>query len=125
MPMTLKKCVIPVGLALRAMGATAAVYTQTVAGHNGPMTVNVTVDKGAVTAVEVVKHQETQGVGSRAVEQLPAKIVKAHSTKVDALTGATVSSKAILIGSDGKQGQDHRHQGARPHRNEPDGRNGD
>jgi fumarate reductase flavoprotein subunit len=34
-------------------------------------------------------------VGSRAIDQLPAKIVEANSTKVDGISGATVTSNAI------------------------------
>ena len=61
------------------------------------MTVKVAIDSGKITAVEVVKHNETPGVGTKAIETLPAKIVKANSTKVDAVTGASVSSKGILM----------------------------
>lgn len=92
----LKKIVLPVTMAFCAMSATAATYTQTVPGHNGPMTVKVAIDNGKITAVEVVKHSETAGVGTKAIEALPAKIVKANSTKVDVVTGASVSSKGIL-----------------------------
>ena len=93
----LKKIVLPVTMAFCAMSATAATYTQTVPGHNGPMTVKVAIDNGKITAVEVVKHSETAGVGTKAIEALPAKIVKANSTKVDVVTGASVSSKGILM----------------------------
>lgn len=97
MSFTLKKIVLPVTLAFCAISASAATYTQTVPGHNGPMTVKVAIDSGKITAVEVVKHNETPGVGTKAIETLPAKIVKANSTKVDAVTGASVSSKGILM----------------------------
>ena len=93
----LKKIVLPVTMAFCAMSATAATYTQTVPGHNGPMTVKVAIDNGKITAVEVVKHSETAGVGTKAIEALPAKIVKANSTKVNVVTGASVSSKGILM----------------------------
>ncbi|MDO5531208.1 flavocytochrome c [Sutterella sp.] len=88
-----------VGLALGAMciAASAATYHETVAGHNGPVVVDVTVDNGKVTAVKVVENKETQGIGSLAVEQIPAAVVKAGNAKVDTVTGATVSSKAILL----------------------------
>ena len=97
MSFTLKKIVLPVTMAFCAISASAATYTQTVPGHNGPMTVKVAIDSGKITAVEVVKHNETPGVGTKAIETLPAKIIKANSTKVDAVTGASVSSKGILM----------------------------
>lgn len=84
-------------LAVASLSAYAATYTQNVAGHNAPMTVEVTVDNGKVTGVKVLENKETQGIGSIAIEKLPAAIVKAGNAKVDTLTGATVSSKAILL----------------------------
>ena len=90
-----KSIVAALGLALASMTATGAVYTQNVAGHNGPMVVEVTVEKGAVKAVRVVQNKETEGIGSRAIATLPAQIVKQNSVAVDAVTGATVTSNAI------------------------------
>ena len=91
-----KSIVFPVALALCSLSASAAVYTQTVPGHNGPMTVKVSIDKGNITGVEVIKNTETKGIGSKAIEAMPSRIVKANSVKVDTVSGATVSSKAIL-----------------------------
>ena len=100
MSLRLKKIVLPVAMAFCAISASAATYTQTVPGHNGPMTVKVAIENGKITAVEVVKHNETPGVGTKAIEALPAKIIKANSTKVDVVTGASVSSKGILMAVD-------------------------
>lgn len=64
-------------------------------GMGGDVRVVGTVSDGAVTDVEVVYENETKGVGSRAVEQLPAAIVEAGTWDVDAVGGATVTSDAI------------------------------
>jgi fumarate reductase flavoprotein subunit len=56
------------------------------------------VDDTSIISVKVLVHNETKGVGSIAVEQLPAAIVKAQSVGVDTIAGATVSSKAIIEG---------------------------
>ena len=57
----------------------------------------VTVEGGKITAVEVGENSETQGIGSKAIEQLPDAIVAANGTDgVDAIAGATVTSKAIF-----------------------------
>lgn len=93
----LKKAVLPVAMAFCAINASATTYTQTVPGHNGPMTVKVDIDKGRITAVEIVEHNETIGVGTKAIETLPAKIVNSNSTKVDAVTGASITSKGIFL----------------------------
>ena len=64
-------------------------------GQDGTVSVVITVEDGKLTKVEVVPHQETEGVGTQAVEELPAKIVEAQSTDVDVVAGATVTSEAI------------------------------
>lgn len=96
MQFSLKRIVLPTALAFCALSASAATYTQVVPGHNGPMTVKVGIDSGRVVSIEVVKHSETDGVGTKAIEALPAAILKAGSTKVDVVTGASVTSKGIL-----------------------------
>jgi uncharacterized protein with FMN-binding domain len=67
----------------------------TVDGKNGPITVEVTADGDTITEVKVLEHSETQGVGSVAVDWLPARIVEANSVDIDGVTGATVTSDAI------------------------------
>lgn len=92
----LKKSVLSVALALCAASASAGIYTQTVSGHNGPMVVKVGIDQGKIVSVEIVQHTETPGVGTQAIEALPAKIIEANSAQVDAVTGASVTSKGIM-----------------------------
>ena len=70
-------------------------------GIGGKVPVTVTIDGGAIVDVEVGKNSETQGIGSKAIEQLPSAIVAANGTKgVDAVSGATVTSKAIFTAVD-------------------------
>ena len=59
------------------------------------LVVKVKMNGDKIESVDVVQQQETTGVGTRAVDALPAKIVEAQSTDVDAVAGATVSSTAI------------------------------
>ena len=57
----------------------------------------VTVEGGKVASVTVGENSETQGIGSKAVEQLPEAIVAANGTAgVDGVSGATITSKAIF-----------------------------
>lgn len=70
--------------------------TGTGKGFGGEITVTVTTEDGKITKVEAVGEKETQGIGSNAIKQLPAKIVEAGNTDVDTIAGATVSSKGIL-----------------------------
>ena len=75
---------------------TAGTYTATAQGFGGDVTVTVRVSDSSITSVAATGEAETQGVGTRALEELPDKIVKAQSANVDAISGATVTSKAVL-----------------------------
>lgn len=75
-------------------------YTSSGKGYGGMVDVTVTVDGKKITAVKVVGDKETKGIGSKAVDELPAKIVAANG-KVDGLTGASLTSAAIFEGLDG------------------------
>ena len=72
-------------------------YTAEGKGIGGTVPVTVTVKDGKVAEVTVGDNSETQGIGSKAIEQLPDAIVAANGTEgVDAVSGATVTSKAIF-----------------------------
>ncbi|WP_018306546.1 FMN-binding protein [Desulfitobacterium hafniense] len=57
--------------------------------------VSVTIKDDKITDVTVTENGETEGVGSRAIDELPGKIVEAQSTEVEAISGASLSSAAI------------------------------
>ena len=72
-------------------------YEGSAKGIGGDVPVTVTVSGGKITDVTVGENSETQGIGSKAIEQLPAEIVAANGTEgVDAVSGASVTSKAIF-----------------------------
>lgn len=73
----------------------AGSYVGTAGGRNGDVTVNVTVSESTITNVEVTDHSESAGIADPAIEQIPSAIVKAQSTDVDAVAGATITSNAI------------------------------
>ena len=54
-----------------------------------------TADKSNLYSVKVLEQNETPGIGSLAVEQLPAAMVEANSVAVDSISSATVTSEAI------------------------------
>ena len=56
---------VATALAALAMSAQAEIITKTVAGHNGPVTVQVNVQNGAVKSVKITKSSETPGIGTR------------------------------------------------------------
>lgn len=74
---------------------TPGTYTGTAKGFGGEVTVTVTTDETSITKVEIVGDSETAGIGSNAIEQLPAKIMEAQSADVDVVSGSTVTSSAV------------------------------
>ncbi len=90
--------ILAVALAL-ALGALAedGKITSTGVGQgiDGDVKVQVVADATTIYSVEVLEQNETPGIGSVAVEQLPGQIVEANSILVDSISGATVTSDAI------------------------------
>lgn len=76
--------------------ATEGALTGTAKGFGGDVTVTITVDGDDILTVEAVGADETPGIGSNAIEQLPAKIIEADSTEVEVVSGATYTSNAII-----------------------------
>ncbi len=80
-----------------ALAAKAGTYTATAQGHNGPVTVTMTVDAtGKIAALKVGENKETVGIADSALRIIPEQIIQHQSLGVDTLTGATFSSKAVL-----------------------------
>lgn len=75
---------------------TPGTYEGTARGFNGDVTISVTVDENAILSVETIKHQESAGVSDPAFVKLPAAIVEKQTVALDAVTGCTFSSNAIL-----------------------------
>ena len=75
---------------------TAGTYTGTAPGKNGDVTVEVTLTSDAIKEVKVTEHQETAGISDPAIETVPAEIVEAQSLNVDLVSGATITSQAIV-----------------------------
>ena len=77
-------------------GEKAATYTATEKGFAGDVVVNVTVEGKKITEITTTCDSETPGIGQTACEKIPGKIVETQSLDVDAMTGATVTSEALL-----------------------------
>ena len=77
-------------------GYTPGTYTSSFPGQNGPVPVTVTFSQDRIESVVVGENKETIGIGQTAVKNLPDRIVAAQSLGVDMVSGATVSSVAIM-----------------------------
>ncbi len=91
----------------------AGTYTASEMGMNDKVEVSVEVDETSIKSVKVTKHSETPGIGGELkdnkgqvvraggmapVELIPKEIVKNQSLKVDNVTGATITSAAVIRG---------------------------
>ena len=99
--MQFKTLIAAAVVAAFAAGALAAlkdgVYESKVVGHNAPMTVKVTIAKGKITDIST-KDLESYGVGKVALKDKAAEIIIRQSLGIDAMSGATLSSFALISG---------------------------
>ncbi|MCR5288736.1 MAG: FAD-dependent oxidoreductase [Treponema sp.] len=73
-------------------------YTVTTQGLYGPIDMEVELEKGIIKAVEITHNYETEGVGGYAIEVIPERIVKSQTPNVEVVSGASVTSRAIMNG---------------------------
>jgi uncharacterized protein with FMN-binding domain len=78
------------------ISAGAGEYLGTGMGMGGELIVKVRMNGSRIASIEVVQQHETVGIGDKAVTTIPAAIISAQSTQVDTITGATVTSSAII-----------------------------
>lgn len=71
-------------------------YTGEGEGIGGKVKVSVTVDENSIKEVKIIENAETKGIADAALERIPAAIVEGQTLAVDTVTGATVTSQAIL-----------------------------
>lgn len=75
---------------------TPGTYSAKVTGMH-EMTVTVTVSESAITDIQI-EHNETPGIGEPAVQSIPVEIMEIQGLGVDVVSGATLTSNAIIEG---------------------------
>lgn len=75
---------------------TPGTYTAEEKGHNGNVKVTVTVTEDKIENIEVDLMEETEGIAGPAAEKIVDLVLKNQGLGVDTVSGATVSSTAIL-----------------------------
>ena len=75
---------------------TPGTYTAEEQGIFAPVKVQITVSENLITGVKIDATGETPELGGLAAGKLAASIMKAQTPNVDALSGATVTSNAII-----------------------------
>ncbi|MEF9894910.1 MAG: FMN-binding protein, partial [Clostridia bacterium] len=93
---SLMLCVLLLATAIPALAYTDGTYTGVGKGLNGDIKVDVTFAGDQMTDIKVTEHSETAGVCDAAIAQMPERIMTHQSLGVDAIAGATFTSKGIL-----------------------------
>ncbi len=79
-----------------APAAFAEDATATARGLDETVTVTLSMEDGVITDVKAETDKADSPIGARAIEKLPAAMVEQNSVKVDAVSGATMTSNAVL-----------------------------
>ena len=74
---------------------TAGTYTATGEGYHGDITLEVTVDTEKITDIQVVEHNETEGIGAAALPQLIESVLENQTIGIDSISGATMTSNGF------------------------------
>ena len=82
-------------LATGAWAETNQVYSETVSGHNAPMTIDVIMKDGAIKNI-LVDDRESPGAGKKAIAILKKQILENQTVNLDAVTGATITSSSFV-----------------------------
>ncbi|MBP8640848.1 MAG: FMN-binding protein [Oscillospiraceae bacterium] len=64
--------------------------------HNGTTTVSVTISGGEITDIQTISSQDDGPYYNRAFPTISSEIISEQSSSVDAVSGATFSSKGIM-----------------------------
>lgn len=75
---------------------TPGIYTVTENGHNGPLEFFVKFTETAVVDIQTGYNLESEGVGLWAIDKLAHDIISYQSLNIDTITGATITSGAVL-----------------------------
>ena len=106
---------------LASCRASADTRTGQADGYGGILRVQVMMEDGAISAVNILEQHETDGIGSRALDILPDEMIRMNTWDVDVVTGATTTSNGRGNGQSGKPrgsggSRGHRHGGDRARR---------
>ena len=73
-----------------------AVYEGAAMGYRGIIRVRVGVENGNITDIAVLESREDGAVGGAAIEELADLVLMYNTTELDAVSGATETSKGFL-----------------------------
>ncbi|MBR3840729.1 MAG: FMN-binding protein [Erysipelotrichales bacterium] len=75
---------------------TSGTYSAKAKGFGGDVVVSITTDSTQITDVDIDASLETPSIGGNAAESLREAIIENQNVEVDVVTGATVTSNAVI-----------------------------
>ena len=87
--------VAPAACGEAAKAAEAESFAGRASGYGGPIRITVFVSDGEITNVTAAWQDETEGIGTTAIVDMTAAMLKAKTWDVDAISGATLTSNAV------------------------------
>lgn len=76
----------------------SGVYQSVGVGFGGTMLIEVTVEENKLSKIEVIKHRETSGYYEEVFKNMGREIIQSQNLNIDAISGATVTSRGFLSG---------------------------
>ncbi|MEE1325250.1 MAG: NAD(P)H-dependent oxidoreductase, partial [Streptococcus sp.] len=73
-------------------------YQVTTVGHNGDLPMSVTLSEERIEAIDIDSSGETGGIADVVFTRIPNEIIEGQTLNVDAISGASVTSKGVLNG---------------------------
>jgi fumarate reductase flavoprotein subunit len=86
----------PAAVSSRNVTLRAGTYTEEVKGMFLGFKVAVSLEANRIGGIQIVQSNETPGIAEQAIALVPPAIIKYQSTAVDIVTGATMTSGAII-----------------------------
>ncbi len=71
-------------------------YSAEAKGHGGDVKIAVTLSETEIIDIQIISQSETEGLGDQALERIKEQILETQSLAIDAVSGATISSEAML-----------------------------
>ena len=86
---------LPTGVAAESVFVPGT-YQASAKGMVGDITLETTFDDSTIQSIVIISQNETPTIGGPVLESLPAQIIANQSLNVDIVTGATMTSNAVL-----------------------------
>jgi uncharacterized protein with FMN-binding domain len=71
-------------------------YEGSAMGYRGMIHVRVGMENGAITEITVIESSEDLAIGGAAIEELTDLVLMYNTTEIDAISGATETSRGFL-----------------------------